>query len=173
MRRVLADRRDYYILSYASQNGMDGKFRTLTIKLRDSKLTVRGKRGYWETEQLCGHEPAFPAGSATPPWPAQALRRAFGPVRPFCGLAKKRTRTAIAIDALLSRSRGRPKKTSAARPSCSLVGDPPESRCTPQKVNSTALTQKAQSATLSGRCSKTEISDEASHALSLPRHCYL
>jgi len=52
MRRVLADGRDYYILSYVSNNSnMDGKFRTITIKLRDSKLTVRAKRGYWATEE--------------------------------------------------------------------------------------------------------------------------
>jgi len=52
MRRVLADGRDYYTLSYVSQNGnMDGKFRAITIKLRDSKLVVRAKRGYWATEE--------------------------------------------------------------------------------------------------------------------------
>jgi len=52
MRRVLADGRDYYILSYVSKNGnMDGKFRAITIKLRDSKLLLRAKRGYWATEE--------------------------------------------------------------------------------------------------------------------------
>jgi VWFA-related protein len=52
MRRVFADGRDFYILSYVSKNSdMNGKFRTITIKLRDSKLTIRAKRGYWATEQ--------------------------------------------------------------------------------------------------------------------------
>jgi len=51
MRRVFADGRDYYVLSYVSKDGnMDGKFRTIAIKLRDSKLSVRAKRGYWATE---------------------------------------------------------------------------------------------------------------------------
>jgi hypothetical protein len=42
-----------------------------------------------------------------------------------------------------------------------------------QEISSTALTSEAQSATLSGWDSKTEISDEASYALSLFRHRYL
>jgi VWFA-related protein len=52
MRRVLADGRDYYTLSYVSKDSkMDGKFRAITIRLRDSKLVVRAKRGYWATEE--------------------------------------------------------------------------------------------------------------------------
>ena len=50
--RVLADGRDYYTLSYVSKDSkMDGKFRAITIRLRDSKLVVRAKRGYWATEE--------------------------------------------------------------------------------------------------------------------------
>jgi VWFA-related protein len=52
MQRVFADGRDYYVLSYVSKDSnMNGKFRTITIKLRDSKLSVRAKRGYWATGQ--------------------------------------------------------------------------------------------------------------------------
>jgi hypothetical protein len=42
-----------------------------------------------------------------------------------------------------------------------------------QGINSTALTPDARSATLSCWDSRTEISDEASYALSLPHHRYL
>jgi VWFA-related protein len=48
MERVIADGRSTYVLAYVSTNGaLDGKFRAITVKLRDRKLTVRAKRGYW------------------------------------------------------------------------------------------------------------------------------
>ena len=46
--RAIADGRDYYVLSYVPSNaGMDGKFRAITVHVRDRKLAVRAKRGYW------------------------------------------------------------------------------------------------------------------------------
>jgi VWFA-related protein len=53
MQRVIADGRSTYILAYVSTNGdLDGKFRTITVKLHDPKLTVRAKRGYWATAEV-------------------------------------------------------------------------------------------------------------------------
>ena len=46
--RAVADGRDYYVLSYVPSNtSTDGKFRAITVRVRDGKLAVRAKRGYW------------------------------------------------------------------------------------------------------------------------------
>jgi hypothetical protein len=38
------------VLAYVSTNAaLDGKFRAITVKLRDPRLIVRAKRGYWAT----------------------------------------------------------------------------------------------------------------------------
>jgi VWFA-related protein len=50
--RAFADGREYYTLAYVpSDSALDGKFRIISVRVRDSKLTVRAKRGYWATEQ--------------------------------------------------------------------------------------------------------------------------
>jgi len=52
MKRAVADGRDYYVLAYVPRNGnLDGKFRTIRVQLKDSKLAVRAKPGYWATQQ--------------------------------------------------------------------------------------------------------------------------
>ena len=46
--RAFADGRDYYTLAYVSGNAnYDGKFRAITVEVRDRKATVNAKRGYW------------------------------------------------------------------------------------------------------------------------------
>jgi len=48
MERAFADGRDYYTLAYVSGNAdYDGKFRAITVKVRDPKAVVNAKRGYW------------------------------------------------------------------------------------------------------------------------------
>ena len=50
--RAFADRREYYTLGYVpSDSNLDGKYRAITVRVRDNKLTVRAKRGYCATEQ--------------------------------------------------------------------------------------------------------------------------
>jgi VWFA-related protein len=45
---AVTDGREYYVLSYTAKNGEhDGKFRTIKVELKDSKLSVRAKAGYW------------------------------------------------------------------------------------------------------------------------------
>jgi VWFA-related protein len=45
---AFADGRQYYMLSYASSNAStDGKFRHISVKVRDPKMSVKAKRGYW------------------------------------------------------------------------------------------------------------------------------
>lgn len=45
--RVNEDRRSYYMLSYSSTNPtLDGKFRSITVKVLRQGLTVRARRGY-------------------------------------------------------------------------------------------------------------------------------
>ena len=48
MERAFADGRDYYTLAYVSGNpNYDGKFRAITVQVRDPKAVVNAKRGYW------------------------------------------------------------------------------------------------------------------------------
>jgi VWFA-related protein len=48
LQRAFADGRDYYTIAYVSGNeNFDGKFRAITIKVRDPKALVNAKRGYW------------------------------------------------------------------------------------------------------------------------------
>ena len=46
-RTALADGREYYVLAYVPRNSLaDGKFRKITVELRDRNLSVRAKEGY-------------------------------------------------------------------------------------------------------------------------------
>jgi VWFA-related protein len=48
LERAFADGRDYYTLAYIPDNpNFDGKFRAITVKVRDHKAVVNAKRGYW------------------------------------------------------------------------------------------------------------------------------
>jgi len=50
LERAFADGRQYYVLAYASSNSnLDGKFRAISVRVGDSKLSVLAKRGYWAT----------------------------------------------------------------------------------------------------------------------------
>jgi VWFA-related protein len=50
LQRAFADGRQYYVLAYASSNSnLDGKFRAISVRVGDSKLSVQAKRGYWAT----------------------------------------------------------------------------------------------------------------------------
>ncbi len=48
LERAFADGRDYYTIAYVSGNAtLDGKFRAITVQVRDPKAMVTAKRGYW------------------------------------------------------------------------------------------------------------------------------
>jgi VWFA-related protein len=48
LERAFADGRDYYTLAYIPNNAnFDGKFRAITVKVRDRQAVVNAKRGYW------------------------------------------------------------------------------------------------------------------------------
>src|ERR1017187_5638064 len=50
LQRAFADGREYYMLAYVPGNfNLDGKFRAISVRVRDSKLAVNAKRGYWAT----------------------------------------------------------------------------------------------------------------------------
>jgi VWFA-related protein len=50
LQRAFADGRQYYVLAYASSDSsLDGKFRAISVRVGDSKLSVQAKRGYWAT----------------------------------------------------------------------------------------------------------------------------
>ena len=53
LQRAFADGRSYYMLAYLPSNSQaDGKFRAITVHVRDGKLAVRAKKGYWaESDQ--------------------------------------------------------------------------------------------------------------------------
>jgi VWFA-related protein len=48
LQRAFADGREFYTLSYVSTNSVaDGKFRAITVQVRDPHAVVNAKRGYW------------------------------------------------------------------------------------------------------------------------------
>jgi VWFA-related protein len=50
LERAFADGRQYYMLAYVPTSAKsDGKFHAITVRVRDSKQTVKAKRGYWAT----------------------------------------------------------------------------------------------------------------------------
>jgi VWFA-related protein len=50
LQRAFADGRQYYMLAYVAANSNpDGRFRAISVRLRDGKMVVKAKRGYWAT----------------------------------------------------------------------------------------------------------------------------
>ena len=48
LQRAFADGREYYTLAYVSGNAnLDGKFRAITVQVRDRNMVVNAKKGYW------------------------------------------------------------------------------------------------------------------------------
>jgi VWFA-related protein len=46
--RIFADSREYYLLAYVSKNeATDGKFRKIRVEVRNERMTVNAKAGYW------------------------------------------------------------------------------------------------------------------------------
>jgi VWFA-related protein len=53
MRQAFADGREYYVLAYVPTNrAADGQFRKIRVEVKDKKLTVRAKQGYWAPRPL-------------------------------------------------------------------------------------------------------------------------
>ena len=51
LKRAFADGREYYMLAYVPTNeAQDGKFRKIEVHVRDKKVIVNAKRGYWATQ---------------------------------------------------------------------------------------------------------------------------
>ena len=51
LQRAFADGRDYYTIAYVSSNAsIDGKFRAIRVQVRDRKVVVNAKRGYWAAQ---------------------------------------------------------------------------------------------------------------------------
>ncbi len=51
LQRAFGDGRDYYTIAYVSSNAnLDGKFRAITVQVRDGKAVVNAKRGYWAAQ---------------------------------------------------------------------------------------------------------------------------
>jgi len=51
LERAFADGRDYYTIAYVPGNpNLDGKFRAITVEVRDRKVVVNAKRGYWAAQ---------------------------------------------------------------------------------------------------------------------------
>jgi VWFA-related protein len=48
MKRAFDETRNYYVLGYMSSNpAMDGKYRAIEVRVKDSKSVVRARTGYW------------------------------------------------------------------------------------------------------------------------------
>ncbi len=50
IRAAFADGREEYIIAYIPSNAnMDGRFRQISVEIKDKKLHVAAKAGYWST----------------------------------------------------------------------------------------------------------------------------
>ncbi len=50
-RTALTDGREYYLLAYVPKNDTrDGRFRSITVEVRNKKLNIRAKSGYWAAQ---------------------------------------------------------------------------------------------------------------------------
>jgi VWFA-related protein len=59
MKQAFADGREYYVLAYVpSDRATDGGFRKIRVEVKNKKLTVRAKEGYWAPR----------ATASLPPW---------------------------------------------------------------------------------------------------------
>ena len=48
LERALADGRQYYVLAYVPSSSLsDGKFHSISVRVRETKMVVSAKRGYW------------------------------------------------------------------------------------------------------------------------------
>jgi len=74
VRRIIDDLSSYYLLGYTPTNSrQDGKFRTITVRVKRDSVAVRARSGY---RALTAGEAASPAGSTAPPDPATTARDA-------------------------------------------------------------------------------------------------
>ena len=50
IRRAFADGREEYVLAYVPSNtNLDAQFRKISVQLKDNKLRIAAKAGYWAT----------------------------------------------------------------------------------------------------------------------------
>ena len=77
LRRIAADLSSYYLLGYYSTNTkLDGRFRTISVKIKRPGVQVRARRGYrglTAEDVLNGPSPANSAAAAAPPSLAVAV----------------------------------------------------------------------------------------------------
>jgi Ca-activated chloride channel family protein len=48
LKRAFDETREYYVLGYMSSNAvLDGKYRAIEVRVKDPKMQVRARAGYW------------------------------------------------------------------------------------------------------------------------------
>ena len=51
VKRAFDETRDYYVLGYMSSNpALDGKYRAIEVRVKESKFIVRARTGYWHSD---------------------------------------------------------------------------------------------------------------------------
>jgi VWFA-related protein len=90
LRRVTADSRSYYVLTYRAPHAEDGKFHAVQVRTKRAGVTLRARKGYWApspddtlraTVLARLNEPKKPA-------PLEPMRHISTLIRPWFGLAK-------------------------------------------------------------------------------------
>jgi hypothetical protein len=86
VRRIVEDLTSYYLLGYYSTNGkLDGKYRSIKVRVKRPGLDVRARRGYKaasEKELSAGTQMTAAAAAAAPPTAFQAAMGALASARP-------------------------------------------------------------------------------------------
>jgi VWFA-related protein len=98
LRRIVDDLSSYYLMGYYTTNTrLDGRFRSITVRVKRPGVTVRARKGYrgWTSEELSrgGANAAAPA-SASAGGAASAVAAATAPIVSFSARAQFRIRAA-------------------------------------------------------------------------------
>lgn len=86
MRRIEADSSAYYLLSYTTTQGADGRFHDVRVSIRKPGLSARTRKGYWAANPDDALRAALLRPRATPP--LEPARHISPLVKPWFGVSR-------------------------------------------------------------------------------------
>src|SRR5262249_33280646 len=95
-RRIVADLSSYYLLGYYSSGRLDGKFHSISVRVKRPGVQIRARRGYLAATTAAVTAAASPTPTVSPEATAEALARdaVLGPLGGFTRELPVRLQTA-------------------------------------------------------------------------------